>query len=69
MLLGHMAKIPFPVLAGVKKQKIKTMKKIKEFDYFDFLIIKSSLYLIFVVFALLNNLLHLHKTGNRIIVM
>ena len=36
--------------------------KIKEFDFFDYFIIKSSLHLIFVIFALFNLLWHLHKT-------
>ena len=31
--------ILFPIMAGVKNEKIKMIEKIKEFDYLDYLII------------------------------
>ena len=47
-----------PVMAGLKKRR-KKIKKIKELDSFDYLI----------VFALFHTLWHSHKTGNGIIAM
>jgi len=50
-----------PVMAGLKKQrkKSKNLKKIKELDSFNYL----------VVFALFHTLWHSYKTGNGIIAM
>ena len=45
-----------PVMAGLKKRR-KKIKKNKELDSFDYL----------VVFALFHTLWHSHKTGNGII--